>query len=115
MPEGPIHEIFSEPYTYGGVQSVEYLRLYNPHSFQHHWTTDRNEYDILGSLGWAQEGRDGYILPAAAPGTMPVYRLYFDGFGGLHLWTSDANEVNVLTTQRGWVFEGIAGHVLPVR
>jgi len=46
---------------------------------------------------------------------MPLYRLYFDGFGGLHLWTSDANEVNVLTTQRGWVFEGIAGHVLPVR
>jgi len=53
-------------------------------------------------------------LPSAAPGTAPLYRLYLNAFGGLHLWTTDANERNVLTTTAGWVDEGIAGYVVPL-
>jgi hypothetical protein len=44
-----------------------------------------------------------------------VYRLYLNAFGGLHLWTTDLNEKNVLSTSRGWVFEGVAGYVMPLQ
>jgi hypothetical protein len=43
-----------------------------------------------------------------------VYRLYLNAFGGLHLWTTDLNEKTVLST-RGWVYEGVAGYVVPLQ
>jgi hypothetical protein len=46
---------------------------------------------------------------------LPVYRLYLNAFGGLHLWTTDLNEKNVLSTSRGWVYEGVAGYVVPLQ
>ncbi len=46
------------------------------------------------------------------PGQMDFRR--HDGFGGLHHWTADANEVNYLTGSQGWVSEGIAGYVIPL-
>jgi hypothetical protein len=96
------------------VTAVPYYRLYNPFTFQHHWTTDLNEYNTLASLGWKQEGTDGYILPSSAAGAMPLYRLYLNSQGGLHLWTVDLNEVSYLTTHAGWQSEGIAGYVIPL-
>ena len=114
IPEGAIYKIFSGPGSYGGVTAVAYFRLYNPFSHQHHWTTDPNEYAVLASFGWVQEGTDGYILPTGAAGTLPLYRLYLNAAGGLHLWTTDANERNVLTASQGWINEGIAGYVIPL-
>jgi hypothetical protein len=114
--EGPTHIIFRKETggSMGGITAVPYYRLYNPFSFQHHWTTDEVEYNFIPRFGWQQEGIDGYILPSQAPGTVPLYRLNINAFGGLHLWTTDLNEVNFLTANAGWEFEGIAGYVLPI-
>jgi hypothetical protein len=95
------------------VTAVPYYRLYNTASRQHHWTADANEYAVLShSPGWNGEGIDGYILPAAAPGTMPLYRLSYPDNRGLHHWTTDANEYSVLTGSQGWIGEGIAGFMV---
>ena len=112
--EGAIYKVFNGPASFGGVPGVPYYRLYNPFSFQHHWTTDANENNVLPTVGWRQEGIDGYILPSAVSGAIPLYRLYLNAQGGLHLWTTDANERNVLVATAGWVDEGIAGYVVPL-
>jgi Tol biopolymer transport system component len=113
--EGSIYQLFLSSGSVAGVNAVPYYRLYNRYSYQHHWTTDANEYNALGAQGWSQEGIDGYVLPAQATGSVPLYRLYLNASGGLHLWTTDANEKNVLTTSAGWKDEGIAGYVMPLQ
>ncbi len=114
VPEGAIYQLFAGAATYGGVAAVPYYRLYNPFSYQHHWTTDLGEYNFLATVGWIQEGIDGWILPTQAAGSVPLYRLYLNAAGGLHLWTIDANERNYLTANAGWIDEGIAGYVIPL-
>jgi hypothetical protein len=113
--EGSIYQLFLSAGSVAGVNAVPYYRLYNPYSFQHHWTTDVSEYNALGAIGWSKEGIDGYVLPAQGTGSVPLYRLYLNANGGLHLWTTDANEKNVLTTSQGWKDEGIAGYVVPLQ
>jgi hypothetical protein len=113
--EGAIYDILAGPGSVGGVSAVPNYRLYNPASHQHHWTNDLNEYNVLPGAGWVQEGTDGYILPTIAPGAIPLYRLYINAKGGLHLWTTDANERNALVTSFGWIDEGIAGYVIPLQ
>jgi hypothetical protein len=112
--EGPLYKVFQAAGSFSGVDAVAYYRLYNPNSYQHHWTTDAHEYGVLTTMGWKQEGIDGYILPNAATGSIPLYRLYLNAFGGLHLWTTDANERNVLTNSGNWNDEGVAGYVVPL-
>jgi hypothetical protein len=114
LAEGAAHKLFQGQGTVAGVAAVPYYRLYNRFSFQHHWTTDANEYNALGAMGWSKEGVDGFILPSQASGSVPLYRLYLHALGGLHLWTTDANERKVLTNNAGWADEGIAGYVLPL-
>jgi hypothetical protein len=110
--EGVAHRVYRDATPVGGVTPVPLYRLYHPGVQQHHWTVDSNEYDVLGSLGWIQEGVDGYILPVAVAGvTTPLYRLAHSVLP-LHLWTTDANEYAVLANQ-GWIQEGVAGHVVP--
>jgi glucose/arabinose dehydrogenase len=113
-PEGPTYRLLAAPDSFGGVAAVPYYRLYNPAAFQHHWTSDPVEYGYLATVGWQQEGIDGYILPAQTPGTFPLHRLYLNAFGGLHLWTTDENERSVLSGQYGWTEEGVAGYVVPL-
>ena len=114
VPEGAIYRMFGDAGSYAGVPAVPYYRLYNPYSYQHHWTTDVGEYNFLPTVGWVQEGVDGQILPLQAAGSLPLYRLYLDAQGGLHLWTIDANERDYLVANAGWVDEGIAGFVVPL-
>ena len=114
IPEGSIYKLFQGPGMYGGIAAVPYYRLYNPFSYQHHWTTDANEYNFLPNVGWVREGTDGYLLPSPVAGALPLYRLYLNAAGGLHLWTVDQNERNYLIANAGWVDEGVAGYVLPL-
>ncbi|WP_228065088.1 hypothetical protein [Streptococcus cuniculi] len=78
-------------------------RLYQPDLKVHLYTMDDNEYRVLGTRGWKQEGQAWTSNNAS--GT-PVYRLYHPGLK-VHLYTMDTNEYKVLAT-RGWKQEGEA-------
>jgi ELWxxDGT repeat protein len=110
--EGIDHVLLRGSAAFLGITPVPLYRLYHAGIKQHLWTRDKNEYDTLPSGGWSQEGIDGYVLPAAIPGTTtPLYRLAFAHLP-LHLWTTDRNEYDVLP-RFGWIQEGTVGHVIP--
>lgn len=110
--EGIAHRVYKDTTPVSGVTPVPLFRLYHPGIQQHLWTTDANEYAVLATRGWTQEGVDGHILPVAVTGvTTPLYRLAYR-YLPLHLWTADRNEYDVLAG-RDWVQEGVAGHVAP--
>jgi uncharacterized repeat protein (TIGR01451 family) len=96
---------------------VQRYRLYNPISLEHLYTTDLNEYTVLGAGGvWQQEGTVGSVLNN--PGTFngvagtPYYRLY-SNISLWHHWTTDPNEYYTLLTFPGWGGEGVDGYLLP--
>jgi uncharacterized repeat protein (TIGR01451 family) len=102
-----------------GVPVARY-RLYSPVTLEHHFTTDLNEYNVLGAAvgTWIQEGTVGRVLnnPGSFGGVtaIPYYRLYDNGTRWHH-WTTDANEYYTLGTFPGWVQEGVDGFILPTR
>ena len=90
-------------------------RLYNPILRKHLFTTDANENAVLATRGWSPEGVIGYMSDqgdVATPGiTQALYRLYNAGLQQ-HLYTTDSNEVSVLSGLGSWVNEGVVGHLL---
>jgi uncharacterized protein DUF11/uncharacterized protein DUF5648 len=99
-----------------GIPVLRY-RLYSPVSLEHHFTTDLNEYTVLGASGaWIQEGTVGRVLnnPGSFNGVaaVPYYRLY-NTTTRWHHWTTDANEYYTLVTFPGWNGEGVDGYILP--
>jgi len=110
--EGVAHRVYTTNAPVYGLTPVPLYRVHHPGIHQHLWTTDPNEYAVLGAGAWTQEGIDGYLLPSPVAGvTVPLYRLAYR-FLPIHLWTTDTNEYSVLNTQ-GWVQEGVVGHVVP--
>lgn len=91
---------------YAPVTGDNIYRLYNPATDDHLYTRNLNEYNILRTQrGWNAEGVAFY---SDSNQTVPVYRLYNPSLiSGSHLYTTNANEVNVLVG-RGWNYEGIA-------
>lgn len=81
---------------------VPLLRLYNPYSGEHLFTTNSYEASDLVSRGWHSEKSDGLVN--LKEGT-PVFRLYNEWTGDHH-YTSDTNEVNACIKQ-GWTNEGV--------
>jgi hypothetical protein len=110
--EGKAYKMFKDSGWFGSSYTRPVYRLYNSRILQHHWTMDANEASTLASFDWDYEGIAGYMLSTQESGTVPLYRLMF-AQPLLHLWTTDANEKTVLSTQRGWVYEGILGYVIP--
>ena len=123
------------PWVYEGIAwnapvESEYpvYRMYSPKSKAHHYTMDKNERDVLcgmgkytgRGMGWNYEGVGWYsaidpagyeALPEAEKAQYtPLHRLYNPRYPmvSAHHYTADTNEVRVLTTQRGWKYEGIA-------
>ena len=84
-------------------------RLYYPSTLDHHYTMDANEYQVLGSRGWIQEGI-AWHSDSKEHG-VPVYRLYHEDTLNHH-YTMDANEYQVLAG-RGWKQEGVAWYSAP--
>jgi hypothetical protein len=103
--------LYNATYQIGATKTVPYYRLYNPNSYEHHWTTDAHEYYVLGTIGWVQEGVDGDVFATQVAGSQPLYRFYNPNIG-LHHWTMDANELSVLIGY-GFIDEGIACYVSP--
>jgi hypothetical protein len=98
-----------------GVPITRY-RLYSPVTLEHHYTTDLNEYTVLGGSGaWNQEGPVGHVLnnPGGFNGVTAVlyYRLY-NPATRWHHWTTDANEYYTLVSI-GWSGESVDGYILP--
>lgn len=78
------------------------MRLYNPWSGEHLFTTHKCEVTKLTRIGWRNEGKIGYV---ATSGTTPVFRL-FNAHSGDHHYTTDKNEVEKCVRD-GWKDEGI--------
>jgi hypothetical protein len=110
--EGPAYTTLASGGAYGATFGVPMYRLYHLASRQHHWTSDANEAMVLAEkTDWLYEGIATYVLAAATAGSVALHRVALPGTP-LHLWTADANEKTVLS-QRGWLYEGIVGYVLP--
>jgi hypothetical protein len=97
---------------------VDRYRLYSPVTLEHLFTTDANEYTVLGGTGvWIQEGiasqmHDG---PVNIDGVqaVPYYRLY-DYISRWHHWTTDRNEYFTLRRfSDRYLAEGVDGYIFP--
>ena len=101
-------------------QPVLRYRLYSPVTLEHHFTTDKNEYDTLGTYSgtWQQEGTVGKVLdnPGAFGGVtaVPYYRIY-DTSKRWHHWTTDPNEYYTLKQFVWFSAEGVDGFILPTQ
>jgi plastocyanin len=103
---------------------INMYRLYADNlTFEHLYTTDLNEYNVLGAgydsvnhRGWLQEGIAYKLLNNGGTYNgafgIPLYRLY-NVVTRQHHWTTDANEGSVLSGQADWNYEGIVGYVVP--
>lgn len=70
------------------------------------YTSSGNGYDI----GMKSPRVDmDYWYNDGSIGEMDIYRLY-NPVNGEHLYTTDANEKNVLSSKHGWKYEGIGWH-----
>jgi hypothetical protein len=87
--------------TIAKLQYTSVWRLYNPNNGEHLYTTDANEYKVLASIGWKQEG-EAWRSPKSGDA---VYRLYNPNSGDHH-YTKDLNEYNTLA-KLGWKQEGV--------
>jgi hypothetical protein len=101
------------------ASQAQRYRLYSDVTKEHHFTTDLNEYNVLGTYvgTWVQEGAVGKVLnnPGSFGGVtaVPYYRLY-DNSTRWHHWTTDANEYYTLGfVYSGWNLEGVDGYILP--
>jgi hypothetical protein len=97
---------------------VERYRLYHPGIQRHLYTTDPNEYSVLASRGWQQEGVQGriYDQPASVGGvaSTPYYRMYFL-LQPQHFWTADRAEYMhwIHNAPGAWLGEGVDSFLLP--
>lgn len=108
--EGRIYVALVQPGSVNGIATIPLYRLYSPALRRHLWTTDFNEYSVLGTLGWTPEGVAWHMSPQATELTIPIYRLFSEGLRK-HFYTVDENEKNVLSNS-GWKYEGVVGNVL---
>lgn len=96
--------------------NVPMYRLYSDITKEHLYTTDSNEYAVLATRAWVQEGVEYNLFSNAgtfgARYAIPLYRVYHPGIQQHH-WTTDSNEVMVLVGTGAWQYEGIPGYVLP--
>ena len=83
------------------AMAADLYRCYNSATGEHLYTTHKEEVVKLYHSGWTWETQQTTELPS--DGT-PVWRL-FDPSNGDHHYTADANEVRVLTTEKGWQYD----------
>ena len=83
------------------------FRLYHAGVNAHHFTKDVREFDHLVSIGWRDEGIAFLSALPSTPNSVGMTRL-FTPHGLRHLYTADANEVNVLVASSNWRNEGVS-------
>ena len=82
--------------------SITMLRLYNPNTGEHFYTSSEREKNSLVRNGWSYEGK---AWEAPAWSNTPVYRLYNENSGDHHYTPSKKERDNLII--RGWKDEGI--------
>lgn len=86
-------------------QGTPVYRLYNRGLQNHLYTSDLNEVNVLTSRhGWTKDNNGKPVFYSG--GETNIYRVYNPKLRGLHHWTTDANEYNVLP-RHGWRQEGV--------
>jgi hypothetical protein len=102
----------------GGAVAVPQYRLFNNVTHEHLYTTDVNEYNVLGANGWVQEGQAYQMFTSTGTygsvNVVPLFRLYHPQ-SQQHLWSTDVNEASVLGETPDYIYEGITGYILPVQ
>ena len=84
------------------AKTVDMLRLYNPNSGEHFYTSSVSEKETLVKAGWKYEG---FAWKAPATSKSPVYRLYNKNAGDHHYTMSKAEKETL--EKAGWAYEGI--------
>ena len=84
------------------IDTVTMLRLYNPNSGEHFYTSSEREKNSLVKVGWSYEGI-AWVGPAWS--NTPVYRLYNENSGDHHYTTKAKERDNLVKV--GWKDEGI--------
>nr|WP_191842858.1 hypothetical protein [Catellatospora chokoriensis] len=89
------------------------LRMYNPVSRDHLYTTSAAERDnAVADFGYVDEGVACQVFATASTGTIPLLRVYKPATGD-HFYTTAAAERDNAVATHGYVEEGVACHVYP--
>ncbi len=99
------------------VTATPWYRISDPYSKTYLYTSDANEYRVLGTEGFTQQGASGLVMtgPATVAGVSNIawYRVYVNATAS-HFWTSDRNEfLTLVNQQQAYVGEGVAAFVMP--
>lgn len=89
----------------GANYGEEVFRLYNAATREHLYTADKNECNTLtAERGWVYDNNGKPMIYGLLSGKA-MYRVYNASLPSVasHHYTSDPNEVRVLTTERGYV------------
>ena len=83
----------------------------------HFYTADADEAAALKTQpGWDYQGVIGYVFWLPVPGTVPLYRLGKEEFGGTnHFYTIYKDEADRAVNSLDWTAEGIAAYVSPTQ
>jgi len=96
--------------SYPGATAL--YRLYHPTQQDHFYTTSPTEKNYAISLGYRDEGMEGYVASYQTCGTLPIYRLV--NSRGDHFYTISESEKINAEIQYGYQFEQIAGYAFDV-
>ena len=86
------------------VGRVQMLRLYNPYTGEHLYTSSEVEKAARVADGWNDEGK-AWVAPSTGTEVHRLYNPYAPG--GDHFYTTSAAEVEMLKAA-GWSYEGVA-------
>ena len=86
------------------VGRVQMLRLYNPYTGEHLYTSSEVEKAACAAAGWNDEGK-AWVAPSAGTEVHRLYNPYVEG--GDHFYTTNTAEVEMLKAA-GWSYEGVA-------
>lgn len=88
--------------------STGVMRLYNPITYKHFYTSYQCEAKTLSTKnGFQLEGTAFYGTTASSQYAVVVHRLY-NPITFQHLWVTTQDEINSATQRSGYVYEGIA-------
>jgi photosystem II stability/assembly factor-like uncharacterized protein len=108
--DGKVYRALTAPGSIDAVPTTPYYRLYSPVLRRHLWTTDLNEYTVLATRNWSQDGVAWHMSTKASDTSTPLFRLYSET-GRKHFYTIDLDERNKFARE-GWIDEGAVGYVL---